>query len=124
MDMSTAVRTVLSKYATFSGRAPRSEFWWWALFVAIMSLVAGLIDGFLIAPLTGHAMFARDAYDPVSSLFGLAVLLPGLAVGARRLHDIDKSGWWLLLSFIPLIGGLILLYWAIKPSQPGTNRFG
>ena len=118
MDFQTAVRTVFSKYATFSGRAGRPEFWWWTLFTVIASLVAGVIDsaiGYGIAHQTG---------GPVSGIWTLITILPGLAVAVRRLHDVDRSGWWYLIIFVPLIGWLVLLYWWLKPSEFGSNRFG
>lgn len=122
MSMGEAVSSVFSKYATFSGRAARSEFWWWFLFLIILGLVAGILDGLILSPLLGYPLF--DGPEILSGLVSLALLLPGLAVSARRLHDIGRSGWWLLICLIPLIGGLILLYWYVQPSQPGANRFG
>ncbi|MCX5478508.1 DUF805 domain-containing protein [Kaistia geumhonensis] len=118
MDMSTAVRTVFSKYVTFSGRASRPEFWWWVLFTIIVAIVAYVID---------YALGWRSedyGAGPISGLWSLATLLPNLAVTVRRLHDTDRSGWWYFIILIPLIGALILLYWMIKRSDPGTNRFG
>jgi uncharacterized membrane protein YhaH (DUF805 family) len=118
MDMGSAVRTVFSKYATFSGRASRSEFWWWVLFGVIVALVAAAIDYAL-----GFGA-SRHGGGPVSAIWSLAILLPGLAVTVRRLHDIGRSGWWYFIVLIPLIGALILLYWLVQPSEPGANRFG
>ena len=113
MDFGTAVRTVLlQKYVNFSGRAMRSEYWWYVLFVVIVAVVLAIIDNLVIgASLLG-------------SIWSLATLLPSLGVSVRRLHDLDKSGWWLLLGFIPLIGALVLLYWFCQPGTPGDNRFG
>ena len=113
MDFGTAVRTVLlQKYVNFSGRAMRSEYWWYVLFVVIVAVVLAIIDNLVIgASLLG-------------SIWSLATLLPSLGVSVRRLHDLDKSGWWLLLGFIPLIGALVLLYWFCLPGTPGDNRFG
>jgi uncharacterized membrane protein YhaH (DUF805 family) len=112
MDFATAVKTVLmQKYANFSGRAIRSEYWWWVLFAIIASIVLGVVDYILGVQLLG-------------SIFSLATLIPGIAVGVRRLHDLDKSGWWLLIAFIPLIGFILLIYWFAQPGTPGPNRFG
>lgn len=111
MDFKTAVQTCFSNYATFSGRAHRPEYWWFALFNVLGSLALAVFDILL-------------GIDALSTLFSLAVLLPSLAVGARRLHDIGRSGWWLLLWFIPLIGQLVMIYWAIQPGDQGTNEFG
>ncbi len=69
-------------------------------------------------------MFPLNEWSPLSSVFSLATLLPGLAVGARRLHDIDKSAWWLLLCFVPVIGWILLLVWAVFEGTKGDNRFG
>ncbi|MBR0557138.1 DUF805 domain-containing protein [Ciceribacter sp. L1K23] len=112
MDFQTAVRTVLSKYATFNGRASRPEFWWFVLFVFLVNIVTSIIDSVIFGtPL-------------LNSIAALGLLLPQLAVGARRLHDTDRSGWWLLIAFIPLIGWIVLIYFNIQPSQQGDNRFG
>lgn len=104
MNFGDAIRTCFSKYATFDGRASRSEFWWWLLFTVLASAAAGILS------------------DKLSALFSLAVLLPTLAVGARRLHDTDRSAWFLLLWCIPLIGWLVLLVWAVQESKE-PNRF-
>lgn len=128
MNFQTAVRTCFSKYATFSGRAVRSEYWYFALFGILGQIVLGMIDGILFN--TGSMMHGPGSVSfqsdggPLSLLFSLAIFLPSLAVGVRRLHDIDKSGWWLLLILLPLIGFLVLLYFFVQPSQPGANRFG
>ena len=100
MSFPEAVQTVLTKkYADFSGRARRSEFWWFALFNAIGSPILGLI-------------------------VSLALLLPGLAVAARRLHDTGRSGWWLLLIFVIVIGWIVLLVFYVTEGQPGDNQYG
>ena len=124
MDMITAIKTVLGKYATFSGRATRPEYWWWLLATIILFTVLGLIDGGLIAPMMGFETFSPDAGQPVSMVVSLALLLPNLAVAVRRLHDNDRSGWWLLLSLIPLLGTLVLLYFFVQRGTEGSNRFG
>lgn len=113
MTFGESVNTVLSKYATFSGRAPRSEYWWWFLFVLLVSLVLAFVDVILFGDL-----------QVLGTLFGLAVLLPGLAVSVRRLHDIDKSGWWVLIAFVPVIGVIALLVFFVMPGTDGPNRFG
>lgn len=120
MNFQETIRTCFSKYATFSGRAPRSEFWWFVLFVIIGNFVLGLVDA---------ALFGRTATgDQVSilgALFSLAVFLPSLAVGVRRLHDVDRSGWWYLLMLVPVLGVLILIFaFFIHRGTPGPNRFG
>jgi len=102
---------VLKKYAEFSGRARRKEFWMFALFNIIIAVVLGIVDGFIGMPILG-------------GLYSLAVLLPGIAVGARRLHDIGKSGWWLLIGFVPLIGFIVLIIFFVMDSNPGDNQYG
>ena len=124
MTFTEAVRSVLSKYATFSGRAPRSEYWWWVLFYFLLILAVGIIDGAVIAPMLGFEAFSEDGGQPLTLLVSLAVLLPGLAVGARRLHDIDRTAWWLLLWLVPVIGFIVLIYWFIQRGTDGPNRFG
>ncbi len=109
MDMSTAVKTVLSKYVTFSGRASRSrEFWWWVLATIIATASSPTRDR-RCARLPAR----RDDEPPgrSSGILALALLLPGLAETVRRLHDIGRSRWWYFIVLIPLIGALILLYW-------------
>lgn len=104
MTFGESIRTCFSKYAAFDGRATRSEFWWWFLFSFLASAAAGMIS------------------ETLSGLFSLAVLLPSLAVGARRLHDTNRSAWFLLLWFIPFIGWIILLVWAVQQARE-PNRF-
>ncbi len=124
MDMVTAVKTVLGKYATFSGRAARPEYWWWVLATVILFFVLGLIDGALVAPMMGFEAFEPNAGQPLSVIASLALLVPNLAVAARRLHDTDRSGWWLLLGLIPLIGSLVLIFFLVQKGTEGSNRFG
>lgn len=119
MDMMTAVKTVFSKYATFSGRASRPEFWWWVLFAIISSIIAYALDSAF-----GWHYEAMQSAGPISGIWSLATILPNLAVTVRRLHDTDRRGWWIFLNLIPLIGALVLLYWYIKKGTPGANRFG
>lgn len=119
-----ATRMVLSKYATFSGRATRSEFWWWVLSVFVVLAISRLIDGALIAPMLGFESFQEEAGQPLSVIISLLILLPNLAVGARRLHDIGKSGWWLLMGLIPVVGFVVLLYFDVQPSEENANEFG
>lgn len=105
MDFFEAIKSGFTRYATFSGRASRSEYWWWALFVLLASI--------------GTAMIS----DTVSGLFALGTLLPFLAVASRRLHDMGRSGWWQLVGIIPLLGWLVMIYWTVQPSD-GPNAYG
>lgn len=109
---------VLKKYATFSGRARRQEYWMYFLIYFLISVVLMLVDGIL------HGGDLQSGTGLLSGLFALGTLLPGIAVGVRRLHDTGRSGWWLLVSFIPFIGGLVLLFFLVRDSQPGDNAWG
>jgi uncharacterized membrane protein YhaH (DUF805 family) len=124
MEMTEAVKSVLSKYATFSGRAPRSEYWWWVLAVTILMLILGILDIFIFNPLLGLGTEENPAASPLSIIASLALILPNLSVAVRRLHDLDKSGWWILIWFIPIIGFLLLLFWYVSKGTEGDNRFG
>jgi len=106
MTFGDSVGTCLKKYADFAGRASRSEYWWFVL----AAFLASIVLAFILRILGG--------------LVYLALLLPMIAVGVRRLHDIGKSGWWLLIGFIPLIGGLILIYFYVKSGDAGSNEYG
>ena len=113
-----AIRLAFSRYSDFMSRSSRAEYWWWFLFTNLAGLVLAFIDGILgTAPLLW-------GYGLVGGIFYLAILVPSLAVGARRLHDINRTGWWQLLFLIPLLGWIVLFYWAITPSNSGSNRFG
>ena len=124
MTFQDAIKSGYQNYVTFSGRATRSEFWWWGLFQLISSLVIMMIFG------GGHLVMGdatvRMHYEGglVANLWSLANLLPGIAVGVRRLHDIDKSGWWTLIFLIPLVGAIILIVWYCTKGTLGANRFG
>ena len=108
MDFVTSVRRCLiEKYAQFDGRASRPEFWWFVLACFIVNAVGGMV-------FRGWIM----------SLLSLALLVPSIAVGSRRLHDIGKSGWLQLLGLIPIIGWAILIYWAAQPGEPAANAYG
>lgn len=124
MSFIEAIQTVWSKYATLSGRASRPEYWWWVLFIVLLNIVTGIVDGAIIAPALGYERFTQDAGQPLSLIAALALLIPGFCVGVRRLHDIDRSAWWLLIILIPFIGVLVLLYWMMRPGSSGSNNFG
>jgi uncharacterized membrane protein YhaH (DUF805 family) len=108
----------LKKYAVFSGRSRRKEYWYFVLFVVIISIVLGMIDGLLG---TYHRSTGAGL---LSSIFSLAVLIPSIAVSVRRLHDIDRTGWWVLISLVPLVGWIVLLVFHVQDSTPGPNRYG
>ncbi|MBD5363944.1 MAG: DUF805 domain-containing protein [Bacteroides sp.] len=106
-----AVNMAFNKYCDFNGRASRSEYWWFCLFTFIVSAALAVIGGVLNITWLGY-------------LWSLATLLPSLGLSVRRLHDIDKSGWWIFLGLIPLVGAIILIIWACKESQPYDNQYG
>ena len=110
-------RVVLENYTNFTGRARRAEFWWYFLANLIITVVLNIIDA---AIGSGSGFYGGI----LTGIYGLAVLLPGLAVGIRRLHDTDKNGWWLLLVFIPIAGLIVLIvFWATDGTR-GTNQYG
>jgi uncharacterized membrane protein YhaH (DUF805 family) len=116
MPFPDAVKLCLHKYADFNGRARRSEFWWWVVFTILVGLVAGIIDAVLgTRSSTGNGL--------VGSLANLALLVPSLAVGARRLHDTGRSGWWQLLWIAIIIGWIALIILWVLDSQ-GDNTYG
>jgi uncharacterized membrane protein YhaH (DUF805 family) len=108
----------LKKYAVFSGRSRRMEYWYFVLFNIIVSIVLGTIDTLLGTLGSGMGV------GLLSGIYGLAILIPSLAVTVRRLHDIDRSGWWILIALVPLIGTIVLLVFALLEGTPGTNRYG
>ena len=103
---------VLKKWKDFDGRARRREYWMFVLFMAIFAIVAGIIDGIL------------GTVCVFVGLYYLAMLLPMIAVSVRRMHDIGKSGWWLFITFVPVIGSLWYLFLTIQDGQPGSNQYG
>ena len=108
----------LQHYADFTGRARRAEYWYFVLFNFIVSILIGLSLGVIAGLLNVPALVY------LVHLWSLAVFIPSLAVSVRRLHDIGRSGWWLLLSLIPLVGAIILIIWYCTDSQPGANQYG
>jgi len=110
--------TAIKKYAVFSGRSRRSEYWYFILFYLIIYIALSFIDR-----ATG-TFDAKSGVGLVTGIYALALLIPSLAVGVRRLHDTDRSGWWLLIAFIPLIGAVVLIVFFALDGTAGTNRFG
>jgi len=108
----------LKKYATFGGRSRRAEYWYFTLFNMIAMLLLMAIDGMM------GSFSSKAGIGFLSTIYSLAVIIPGIAVSIRRLHDTSRSGWWLLISFIPIIGGIVLLVFMVQDSKPGENEFG
>lgn len=98
---------VLERYAKFDGRAGRREFWYFVLANLIISFIVSLLRT-----------------SELSTIYSLAVFVPSLAVGVRRLHDINKSGWYLLIGLIPIVGQIVLIIWAAQAGMPGSNQYG
>jgi uncharacterized membrane protein YhaH (DUF805 family) len=111
MNMQEAVRSVLSQYASFSGRARRSEYWFFYLAVVIVSVVASILDLIIGVQILGWIVAA-------------ATIVPSISASARRLHDVGRSGWWQLIGIIPIIGWILLIVWLATDSNPGDNQYG
>jgi uncharacterized membrane protein YhaH (DUF805 family) len=116
MTFTQAIASGFANYIKFTGRAVRSEFWFWLLFTMLGDVAAQILDG-------GLAAAHITASEPISLLFYLGTLIPSIAVWARRLHDIDRTAWWLLLG-LTAIGIVPLIYWACVKGSQGYNRFG
>ncbi len=116
MTFLTAIKTCFSKYITFSGRASRSEYWYFTLFILLAAFGTLALDIVLASNLGLPPIFYTVA--------SFAIILPSLSVLVRRLHDVNKSGWWYFIGFVPLVGVLLILYWAVTKGTSGPNRFG
>jgi uncharacterized membrane protein YhaH (DUF805 family) len=112
MTFSEAVKSGFDHYATFSGRASRPAYWWWFLFGILVGIAANIIDAII------------GSFGVISGLVGLALLLPGLSVSIRRLHDINRSGWWILIFIVPIVGFILWLVWFLREGDPGENQYG
>jgi uncharacterized membrane protein YhaH (DUF805 family) len=129
MNFMDAVKAVYGKYVTFSGRSRRSEYWWWVLYMIITGIVVGIIEyslGLGTGTVSSGSGELAATYNggPLSGLWSLLNLLPGIGVAIRRLHDTDRSGWWLLIALVPLIGAILLIVWFATKGTTGPNRFG
>ena len=115
MNFPQAISSGFRNYATFAGRANRSEYWYWVLFTVIGGIVTVTLD---------QAMFSENDFStPLNSIFNLICFLPSVGVGVRRLHDIGKTGWWWLIAFT-IIGLVVLIVWACQKSDAGPNAYG
>jgi uncharacterized membrane protein YhaH (DUF805 family) len=114
MGFAQALASGFKNYVNFNGRACRSEYWFWVLWMIILGIVTALID---------HTVLSESEWSPVNTIFNLATFLPSLAIGIRRLHDIDRTGWWTLIA-LTVIGIILLLIWACMKGTTGPNRFG
>ena len=109
---------VLKNYAVFRGRAQRQEYWYFFLFNIIISIALSYIDSAMGNPGVG------EGAGMLGTVYSIAVLVPSIAVGVRRLHDTGRTGWWMLLGLIPIIGALVLIYFFVLDSTPGSNEYG
>ena len=118
MDFITSLKSCFAKYVSFIGRATRSEYLYFSLFALLGSIAMEIID----ASIKNESLLETSGYGPAWSVFCLLIFLPSLAVSVRRLHDVNRSGWWMLLS-ITVIGLIPLIYWACKKGDETQNRF-
>ena len=116
MDFQTSIKTCFNKYAVFSGRASRSEFWFFVLFGFLGGIITAIIDVMILG-------FPAEENGPINLIFSIALIIPSISVTARRLHDINKSGWWQLL-WITIIGGILLVIWYATKGENKKNKFG
>ena len=116
MNFQTSIKTCFNKYADFSGRALRSELWWFALFGVLGGIVTTIIDVMILG-------YSIESYGPVNIIFSVVLILPGIAVTARRLHDVNRSGWWQLIE-LTIIGILLILVWNITEGEKKKNIYG
>lgn len=114
MNLTDACKSVLGQFAGFSGRARRSEFWWWYLLSATLPIIV-----YVLAAVLNSSIVAVLAV-----ILSIVIILPTLAVSVRRLHDTGRSGWWYLIIFVPLVGGILLLVWWALDGEPGVNQYG
>ena len=117
MTMMQAVRSAFQNYFNFKDRSRRSEYWYFTLFLFLTGIVLSFVD-------IGVLGYAPEEIGPLSALLSLLTIIPGLAVSVRRLHDIGRSGWFLLLVLIPIVGWIVLIYWCCQPSAEGPNEYG
>ena len=116
MDFQTSIKTCFNKFAVFSGRASRSEFWFFVLFGFLGGVITSIIDVMILG-------YPYEENGPINLIFSVALIIPSISVAARRLHDINKSGWWQLL-WITIIGGILLIIWHATEGENKKNKFG
>jgi uncharacterized membrane protein YhaH (DUF805 family) len=126
LSFTEAVQICFRKYADFAGRARRPEYWWWVLFVFLVDLVVNALGGFQpILVLLGRGESGEStAWSVLAAIVSLLLLLPGLAVFVRRLHDTGRSGWWWLIVLVPLVGAIVLIVFLAQEGDPGPNQYG
>ena len=117
-NMNWFIEVLTKKYAEFSGRAQRAEYWYFILFYLLIYIGVTIIDRIL------GTYSSTAGVGLLQTLFSLGVLIPSIAVGVRRLHDTDRSGWWVLIAFVPLIGAIVLLIFTVQEGTAGDNQYG
>ncbi|HIP18667.1 MAG TPA: DUF805 domain-containing protein [Sulfurovum sp.] len=118
------IETIKNRYAKFDGRASRSEYWFYTLFYLIIAIAVGMVDTAVVNPMLGIAPEQAAQGGILQFILALALLVPSIAIGVRRLHDTGKSGWWLLIGLIPIVGALVLIFFYVTDSQAGSNMYG
>ena len=116
MDFQTSIKTCFNKYADFSGRALRSEFWFFCLFGLLGGIITAIIDVMVLG-------YSAESYGPINLIFTVAIILPSIAVTTRRLHDMNKSGWWQLIE-LTIIGILLIIIWCATEGENKKNKYG
>ena len=116
MNFQTSIKTCFNKYAVFSGRASRSEYWFFALFSLLGGIIATIFDTMILG-------YSTEVNGPINLIFSVAIILPSISVATRRLHDLNKSGWWQLLWFT-IIGGILLIIWYATEGIKKNNSHG
>ena len=116
MNFQTSIKTCFNKYADFSGRALRSELWWFVLFGFLGGIITTIIDIMILG-------YSAESYGPLNLIFSVAIFIPSIAVTARRLHDVNRSGWWQLIE-LTIIGILLILVWNITEGEKKKNIYG
>lgn len=122
MTFGQSVSTCFRNYCCFTGRASRSEYWWWVLFTAIIGILFSIPYGINVAKAVAEG--TEPGLPVISYIVNLVLLLPTLGVMFRRLHDTGRSGWWWLIGLIPVVGTIVLLVFLLQPSQPYDNQYG
>lgn len=115
-------RIVTTQYVDFNGRTAREPFWYYVVAYVVLMIIASVLENILFGGPSIYGYAYRPS--PLTGLLTLALLLPSLGIAARRLHDIDRSAWWLLIGIIPIVGWIVLIYWYVQPGMAGANQFG
>lgn len=128
MDVNSIIENfkniVTKQYVDFNGRTARTPFWYYVAAYIVLYIAASILDGMFGFGAFSPYGFYYYSPRPITALLSLALLLPTLGLAVRRLHDTDRSGWWVLIGIIPVVGWLVLIYWYAQPGSSGSNKFG